>query len=168
LFKAWGAVGTYGGMLQQAIHLLKYGCHRILADPLADLLHQYLVAGADFPWRRATCIVPVPIHAARKRTRGYNQSELLAHRLSVLTGLAVSDALERTIFVRPQVELSEDERRLNVKNAFRVTRPAEIKGGTILLLDDVSTTCSTVHECSLSLLRAGAARIYVLCLAFDA
>ena len=163
------AVGDYDGVLKEAIHGFKYGGNRILAGPLAQMLHRYLTKAADFPWRRADCIIPVPIHHARQRVRGYNQSELLAEELCGMTGLAlISDAVIRKRHTRPQVEMSGDERRENVKSAFRVTEPSEIKGKIVLLIDDVATTCSTIHECSLALLDAGAFKIYVVCLAFGA
>ena len=64
--------------------------------------------------------------------------------------------------------MSGDERRMNVKTAFRVTKPSDVRGKIVLLVDDVATTCSTVHECSLALLSAGAFKVYVVCLAFGA
>ncbi|HUV03753.1 MAG TPA: ComF family protein [Armatimonadota bacterium] len=155
--------------MREAIHGFKYGGRRILADPLAQTLHNYLTTAADFPWRRADCIVPVPIHPARQRIRGYNQSELLAERLCELTGLPLlRDAVVRRRHTRPQVELSGDERRTNVRGAFRAAKPSELRGKIVLLVDDVATTSSTIHECSLALLSAGAFKVYVVCLAFGA
>ena len=163
------AAGAYSGILRRAIHDFKYGGCRVLADPLAQLLHRYLTTSADFPWRRADCIIPVPIHPARQRIRGYNQSELLAERLSGTTGLPLlRDAVVRKHPTRPQVELSGDERRTNVKAAFQASKPAELKGRIVILLDDVATTGSTIQECSLALLAAGAFKVYVVCLAFGA
>jgi ComF family protein len=141
----------------------------MLAEPLASILYDYLTNSADFPWRRAQCIVPVPIHPERLRVRGYNQSELLAGELSKLVELPlVADAVFRSVRTRPQVELSGDERRSNVKSAFQVTKPEAITGKIVLLVDDVATTCSTVHECSLTIKNVGASKVYVLCLAFGA
>lgn len=163
------AVGRYSGTLREAIHTFKYGGRRVLADPLAHLLHRYLTVSADFPWRRADCVAPVPMHPVHQRIRGYNQTELLAERLCEMTGLPLlRDAVTRWRHTRPQVELSGDERRANVRAAFRAARPAELKGKTVLLVDDVATTCSTIHECSLALLTAGAFKVYVVCLAFGA
>ncbi len=106
------AAGDYSGILREAIHAFKYGGARMLADPLAHVLYRYLNTRADFPWRRTNCIVPVPIHPARQRVRGYNQSELLAERLCEMTGLPLlSNVLVRGQHTRPQVELSGDERR---------------------------------------------------------
>jgi ComF family protein len=163
------AVGLHEGVLRQAIHEFKYNGNRMLADPLAEVLHEYLTRRADFPWRRADCIVPVPIHPARYRLRGYNQSELLAERLSGLARMPlVRNAVVRGRHTRPQVELAGDVRRNNVRTAFRARRPSELRGKVVLLVDDVATTCSTLHECSLALLSAGAFRVYAVCLAFGA
>ncbi len=141
----------------------------MLADPLAHVLYRYLNTRADFPWRRTNCIVPVPIHPARQRVRGYNQSELLAERLCEMTGLPLlSNVLVRGQHTRPQVELSGDERRENVKAAFQAAEPSQVKGKIVLLVDDVATTCSTIHECSLALLSGGAFKVYAVCLAFGA
>lgn len=168
-FTAARAAGDYSGTLREAIHAFKYSGLRVLADPLAHVLYRYLTMRADIPWRRADCIAPVPIHPARQRVRGYNQSGLLAECLSDMTGLPLlKGVLVRSRFTKPQVELSGDERRLNVEAAFGVTKPAEVKGKTVLLIDDVATTCSTIHECSLALLAGGALRVYVVCLAFGA
>ncbi|HET6455277.1 MAG TPA: ComF family protein [Armatimonadota bacterium] len=163
------AAGVYTGVIREAIHAFKYGGARMLADPLAQVLYRYLTVYADIPWRRAECIVPVPIYPARKRVRGYNQSELLAERLGVMTGLPLAaDAVVRKRHTRPQVELSREERLTNVAGAFGVRKPELIRGKIVLLVDDVATTCSTIHECSLALLEAGARKVYVACLAFGA
>lgn len=140
----------------------------MLAEPLAKLLHRYLTEDADFPWESADVVVPVPIHPTKRRQRGYNQSELLAEELCRLTGKPLlSDALIRQMRTRSQVELSGQQRRENMRNAFKVTKPEETRGRIVLLVDDVTTTCSTAHECSLALLRGNAAKVYVICLALD-
>ena len=167
-FTAARAVGHYGGVLREAIHEFKYGGRRMLADLLAEMLHRYLTVRSDFPWRRADCIIPMPIHHARERIRGYNQSELICRKLTELTGLpTLADAVHRH-HTRPQVELSGDERRKNVHGAFYVPDRSAVNGKVVLLVDDVATTCSTIHECSLALIDAGARRVYVVCLAFGA
>lgn len=166
-FTAARALGIHEGVLRQAIHAFKYNGARMLADPLARLLHKYLTTRCDIPWRCADWIVPVPIHPARFRLRGYNQSELLACCLSHITGMPVlSNAISRVRYTRPQVELSGPQRRENVKAAFRVTRLEAVRGKKLLVVDDVATTTSTLHECSLALSHSGASRIYTLCLAF--
>jgi ComF family protein len=160
-------VGEYSGVLRDAIHQFKYNGHRMLAADLAGLMYKYLTTRSDFNSKGVDLIVAVPIHPVKKRLRGYNQSELLANELSRLTGIpASSRTVERFRQTRAQVELSREERLRNVSGAFKVASPEQLAGKKLLLIDDVSTTCSTVHECSLALRSGGASRVQVLCLAF--
>jgi ComF family protein len=139
----------------------------MLAPSLAGLLHKYMMTRCDVSYNSVDLILPVPIHDAKRRLRGYNQSQLLAAELSGLCGIPGEwKAVKRRASAHAQVELSRSERLRNVQGAFRVVLPEVIRGKRILLIDDVATTCSTVHECSLALLDAGASRVYVLCLAF--
>jgi ComF family protein len=162
-------VGKYDGALKEAIHRFKYDGVRILAEPFAKLMHDYLTNFADFPWRLANIVIPVPIHPIRQRIRGYNQSELLAERLSRTLGLPiVADAVIRHRYTPPQVSLPGDLRRVNVQGAFRVVKPLVVQNKIVLLVDDVATTCSTIHECSTAILSAGALAVFVVCLAFGA
>lgn len=168
-FSVARAAGKYEGTLREAIHKFKYDGARMLAKPLADLMFEYLSVHTDIPWRKADFIVPVPIHPARERQRGYNQSYLLAECLSEKTGKPLlADSIVRRCYTPPQVGLSGELRKTNVRGAFAVSSHSEFQGKTILLVDDVSTTCSTVHECSITMLQSGAATVYVACLAFGA
>lgn len=163
------AAGKYSGVLRRLVHEFKYGGARCLAEPLAKVIFEFLAKSNDFRWDKSDFIISVPIHPARRRVRGYNQSELLADHLSHLTGIsALNDVIIRNRYTNPQVWLSREQRMVNMKDAFCVNHTEPIKDSTILLIDDVSTTSSTIHECSLELLKEGAARIYVVCLAFDA
>jgi len=167
-FTAARAAGEYSGVLKEAVHHFKFNGHRMLAPILADLFYAYLIHSTDFPWRSADVIIPIPIRNARKRERGYNQSELLAEELSRLINKPLArNAVKRIGSSHPQVNLSREERLKNVKGAFQVVFPSELVKKKVLLIDDVATTCSTVHECSRTLLDAGASKVYVLCLAFD-
>jgi ComF family protein len=110
--------------------------------------------------------MPVPLHVSRLRWRGFNQAQLLATPLARQAGVPLDAlSLERIRHTRPQVELTEAERRRNVAHAFRVTRPGRVHRRRILLVDDVYTTGATVDECSRELKRAGAASVDVLVLA---
>ncbi|MBP6962895.1 MAG: ComF family protein [Armatimonadetes bacterium] len=164
--KARGAA-EYDAPLREAIHEFKYNGRRMLARPLGEMMHRYLDGHDGVPWLKAECIIPVPIHPIRQRLRGYNQSELLARHLSERTDIPlVADLLIRSRHTKPQVLCSREERRTNLVKAFRVVNPAAICGKTVLLVDDVSTTGSTIHEASIALRRAGVERIYALCLAY--
>jgi predicted amidophosphoribosyltransferase len=98
----------------------------------------------------------------RKRTRGYNQSELLARELAEASGLTVEPAaLRRARQTPPQVQQpDEDARRRNVRGAFAPGRRPV--GGAVLLVDDVATTGATLDACARVLLNAGAQRVYCL------
>ena len=111
-------------------------------------------------------IIPVPLSLARLRNREYNQSLLLADRLSQARNIPFSyDNLVRTRETAPQTELSRAVRLKNLRRAFAVRRPADITGQRILLVDDVFTTGTTVNECAKALRKAGAADVYVCTLA---
>ena len=93
--------------------------------------------------------------------RGYNQAVLLAKTVSEETEIPlISKAIIKTQKTRPQHTLSFIERRRNLEGAFRVVRPEMIRGKTVLLCDDVTTSGNTLNECSLSLLEAGAKAVY--------
>ena len=151
--------------LRQAIHALKYEDRPQLAEPLG----RYLVAAfRQKPWTAISndidAVVPVPLHSERFAERGYNQSELLAAKLSTDCGLPLQPAwLMRIRPTRQQVGLSPSERQTNVVGAFRAT--ADVAGKTLLLVDDVYTTGSTLEACARAALDAGAHAVYALTLA---
>lgn len=128
-----------------------------LKEFFADKLAQSLVG---FP--EIDCIVYVPLTKLSLIKRGYNQSRLLASSLSVRVQTPVLyNAIKRVKRGRAQKGLTQKERVENVKGAFKVTKRNEIKGKSVLLIDDVMTTGSTVNEVSRILLKAGAAKVYV-------
>jgi ComF family protein len=99
-------------------------------------------------------IVPVPLHAKRERARGYNQAALLARELGSHLSLPVSEEiLARVKATIPQVGLDIQQRQANVSAAFGCVRP-DLAGRTVLLVDDVCTSGSTL-EAAASALRDG-------------
>ena len=109
----------------------------------------------------ADCIVPVPLHPNRQRERGYNQSALLAKELSKKTGVPVrEDLLIRVKDTPMQSHATKAEREKNVKNAFRASE--NCAGMTIVLVDDVRTTGSTLKECAKQLKKHGAKAVYAV------
>jgi ComF family protein len=108
----------------------------------------------------------VPLHPRRLRWRGFNQSVLLGREISRRYNIALDRfALRRITATPPQSQLTVDERRRNVRDAFAVHPERPVKNKTILLVDDVYTSGATVNECSRALQRAGAKEVYVLTLA---
>ncbi|MDO8673796.1 MAG: ComF family protein, partial [Dehalococcoidia bacterium] len=152
----------YDGAIRAGILSLKYKGVRSLAEPLGKQLGSYLTNNS-LP---ADVIVPVPLHPRRMRERGYNQSALLARRVSEMSGLTILDkALARIKDTPAQVRsASAEERRQNVQGAFQALAEA-VKGARILVVDDVCTTGSTLEACSLALRAAGAKSVWGLTLA---
>jgi len=111
-------------------------------------------------------MLPVPLHRRKLRQREFNQSALFVRYLSKYTGIpAIFDCLIKVRDTMPQVELSAEQRRKNLRNAFEVSDKGLIHGKDLLLVDDVLTTGATVRECSRILKKAGAKGIYVITLA---
>ena len=152
------------GTIRDAVHSLKYRNLRAAAPELGQLLAQYL----DSHPMPVKVIVPVPLHPRRLRSRGYNQSELLARELGKLTGLPVNNRLlARTKNTPSQVSLAnQEERRRNTAGSFACAGDAA--GQKILLLDDVATTGSTISACAAALKTGGAASVWGLVLAREA
>jgi len=154
----------YEGPIRDLIHSFKYSHHTHLRYPLALLtlegLREFLTE------QEPHTIVPVPLHRSRLRQRGFNQAVLLGRVLSHNLSVPMTpDLLVRTRRTEPQVELSAEKRRLNVKGAFSVKKPGLVVGKRVLLLDDVMTTGSTMDECAKELKKAGALSVIALTIA---
>lgn len=106
-------------------------------------------------------IIPVPIHPARRRERGYNQAEAIASGVQMVLGIPVwQDAICRTRYTQSQTTLSAEERRINTRNAFGAgPRAALLRGTHLLVVDDVFTTGSTLNSVARAALDHGAARV---------
>jgi len=155
------SVAYFDGVLRQAIHRLKYGNLQAVAIPLGRFMAEYWKAH-HIP---AEVIVPVPLHISRLRERGYNQATLLARELGKSIGLPVSEnSLVRVRATRPQVGLNAQERKENVRHAFRCTN-AELRHKQVLLVDDVYTTGATLEACSVTLHQIGVRSVWALTLA---
>ena len=109
--------------------------------------------------------MPVPVHPSRKRKRGYNQAELLAGVISRRTGIPVrQDLIVRQKKTVPQKELDEKQRQNNLKKAFKIIKN-DVKLDTIVIIDDIYTTGSTINAMATMLHIAGISRIYYAALA---
>jgi ComF family protein len=141
--------GEYAGALRGLIHLLKYdrvlSAAPVLGRLLAEAIGQLQGGGEDF-W---PLIVPVPLHASKRGERGFNQAELIARaakkrlpeRFEIADGL-----LKRERPTHSQVGLTREERVANMRGAFRVT-DQRVKGRTVIVVDDVMTTGTSVPGC---------------------
>ena len=148
------AIGPYRSGLQTIVQALKYGARTSLARPLA---HRMQAAGSHV-LRGANALVPVPLHRSRRRQRGFNQATDLARHL----GLPVLHALTRSRRTPPQADLPAARRHGNVRGAFAIRSGTDVRGLTLVLVDDVSTTGATLDACARPLLDAGAADVRAL------
>ena len=151
----------FEGPVREAVHRLKYRGWRVAAPILGGLLASYFER-QNLP---GEILVPVPLHPRRLRSRGYNQSNLLAIEMGKLLDLPVDQSLlVRSEDSQPQVETrSRDDRRRNVANSFHA--PNSITSRAVLLVDDVSTTGSTLFACAAILKDAGASSVVGVVLA---
>lgn len=156
------AVALYTAPLAQVIHRFKYqGQTHALAS-----FHALLALLPEAVAQPPELILPVPLHDRKLRQRGFNQAALLARAFFPREKKRVrTDLLRRERDTEPQTSLSGKARRQNLKNAFALREPGEVRGKRVLLVDDVFTTGTTVNECARVLKKAGAARVEVLTLA---
>ena len=156
------SVYRFDGTVRRAVHDLKYRSIKSLSDPLAALMANYL-QGNKVP---GDTFIAVPLHSRRLRQRGYNQSALLAGKLSKLTAMPICEAgLLRVKDSLPQARtINVDERRKNVKSAFSC-QGSELKGKSLILIDDVCTSGATLEACAVALKKAGAVSVWGFTLA---
>jgi ComF family protein len=148
-YDATTAVLAYDFPADALVHALKFRGELALAPFLGRLLLK-AIQHQQFDY-----VIPVPLSSARLRSRGFNQAVEIARHLA--RGRLDLDACVRDQDAAPQMELPWDERRRNVRGAFRCRRP--LTGATVAVVDDVMTTGATLDEIARTLKRAGAARV---------
>jgi ComF family protein len=151
------AAFAHEGMLRRALQRLKYGGSGRIAVPLARAAAPALEALTRVCGSHA--LVPVPVHAARQRQRGYNQAALLAGALGKERGLAVCDILERRRATARQHGLGKAARLHNLRGAFAL-RDGARPPPSLILVDDILTTSATLESCAQVLREAGAVSVY--------
>lgn len=149
------AIGPHEDVLRSVVHSLKYDGRRSLAAPLGTLMRErcrWVLEGA-------TVAVPVPLHASRRRERGFNQALDLARALD----LPVARAIRRLRATESQTGLSADERHRNIRAAFAASRvpwrASKVDAQVVVLVDDVSTTGATLEECARVVREMGAREV---------
>jgi ComF family protein len=157
------ALGHYTSPFSNLVHQLKYYDRRSLAPALGRPMAGLMMSDATL--KRAELIVPIPLHPARFRERGYNQSQLLAEQVSQLTRVPWNDALKRVRNTRDQVNLKDEARRKNLEGAFALRPEASVRNQKVLLIDDVATTGATLNSAAKALILAGATEVVALVVA---
>ena len=155
------AVAAYRsrGVVRKVMHDFKYSrqvhLRQLLGNWVAEALLDPRLAG-----RRFDLVVPVPLHPARKRERGFNQAELLALELCRASSLKLGSVLQRIRYTTTQTQFDRSERMENLKGAFRLRHGCNVQDLRMLLVDDVLTTGSTLSECASVLKKAGALSVH--------
>ncbi|MCQ2979434.1 MAG: ComF family protein [Clostridia bacterium] len=151
----------YDGVVRFLIQKLKYEKNKKIAYALSELAFEDV---KNFLLKHhVNYIVPMPIHKDRLKERGFNQSELIAKRLSEKLNIPYrTDVIGRSRYTIPQSKLKNEERRDNVKNSFEILNEIEVMGKDIFLVDDIYTTGSTIEECSKVLYEHNTRKVYFL------
>lgn len=134
------------------IHQMKYQHVKNIAEWCGEFLYNTTV----FP--KTDLITFVPLHPLRQRERGFNQSHLIAEKVARLSGVPCLPTLRKIIPSQNQVEIHDRNHRLqNVQNVFEIIKKDGVERKSVLLIDDVATTGTTLNECA-RILKANGAR----------
>jgi ComF family protein len=150
--------------MRKLIHQLKYKGAKDIGFELGRIYANSLKSSGFLDG--VDLIIPVPLHPAKKRKRGFNQSEIISRGISDVTGIPLNTvSLLRKNISDTQTRKSRYSRWTNVEGIFRVEEQAGIEGCHILLVDDVITTGSTLEACADEILKAGGTTVSVAALA---
>ncbi len=154
------AVYEYSGPMKKAMYRFKYSNRRCYVSAFTEDSEQVL--GGWIREIRPDVIVPVPMYEKKKRMRGYNQAEVLANSISARFDIPFDKAIvKRRADTTPMKELSRENRRENLKNAF-ILGKSDVKFNCVLIVDDIYTTGATVDAVAQVLRGAGVSHIYAL------
>jgi len=156
------AVGLYRGALRESVLMLKRQPY--VPRHVVSLLE---AAALRAPLSSSTRVVPVPLHAKRLKSRGFNQASIVAEVVSKAMKLPLDEVslVRVSTTEKYRAGLDRKGRHDTVAGAFTVTHPRLIEGENILLVDDVFTTGATVSACAEALVAAGAGNVYILTIA---
>ncbi|GAB3892661.1 ComF family protein [Spirosoma agri] len=153
------------GIVQKLIHQIKYKGQKEAAKEIAEWYGSQLKAESDLI-QDIDVLIGVPLHKSRQQQRGYNQADWIAEGLAEALGVpARTDLLIQKRFKESQTRKNRIERWQNVNTVFAVPNPEEIRGKTVVIVDDVLTTGATIEACAIELLQAGCKSVGVLTLA---
>ncbi|MCF7794712.1 MAG: ComF family protein [Candidatus Cloacimonetes bacterium] len=158
------SVYGFNKVMQKFIHDLKYDEMIRIADFLGQKAAELLLELK--PFSKIDIIAPVPLHSVKKRHRGFNQAEMLARKIASELKIEHNpNLIIRKRFTQTQTKLGRSERQQNVKGAFELNSKYEIKGKTVLVVDDVFTTGSTLNSISLLLKKHKVSQVFAFTLA---
>lgn len=153
------------GKVQRLLHQLKYNNHPEIGNVLGRVYGEEL--RQHYFDQRIDLIIPVPLHASRKRKRGYNQSAEFGKGLSQsLNKPCQEDVLVRITKTETQTKKTKLRRWQNVSEVFHVVKPEQLKQQNVLLIDDVITTGATIEACAQMLLAAGCRSVSIASIAY--
>jgi len=158
------AACQYEGLLKQSIRLFKYKGVHSLSGAFSSLILDFVDRNIDM--KKIDTIIPIPLHSAKKRERGFNQAYLLSLPIAKRYNISIStNNLVKTRLTKAQSNLNRTQRLKNLKNAFTVKDAGSLKGKRVLIVDDVYTTGTTVNKAAYALRKAGVSDIKVVALA---
>ena len=157
------AVYYYQGQIKSSLLAFKFSGDSVYGDIFGKAMAQRITELYGDITFDGVCFVPMTKKA--ERIRGYNQSELLASKISSELSTELLHCLVKTRNSHSQKSLNSSERYENIKDSFALAKGCDIKGKTLILCDDIKTTGSTLRECCDTLLKHGAKEVYCVCLA---
>jgi competence protein ComFC len=161
--RAW-AVCKYKDPIKKCIHLFKYNRNISLVNLLSELAGNYIERFINI--NKIDSVLAVPIHKSKLRQKGFNHSQLIVESIAKRFNKPVSsNNLIKSKATTEQVNLNKQKRLSNLKNSFKVKNLSLLKNKTVLLIDDVYTTGSTINECAKTLKGAEVNKVYALVLA---
>lgn len=151
---------VYQEEMKQSVYQFKYGNKREYADFYGEEITR--VHGKWIRSCSPQVLIPIPLYWLKKRQRGFNQAEILARKIGKLLEIPVETKLvaryKKTV---PQKELSQRERKNNLKKAFKI-RKSNVKLKQVMLVDDIYTTGSTMNEVAKILKQSGVEKVYYI------
>ena len=158
-------MAKFDGSMRKAIHVLKYRRISDLTQTLTDLMLENLWRQKQIP-EFEFIITGVPMFPKKENQRGFNQAAIFAKELAKQVGFEFNDQLlVKVKNTKAQMELSEKERKTNLRGVFKLKSGANVAGCDFLIFDDLRTTGTTLKECAHVLKRAGAGKVWGLTLA---
>lgn len=157
------------GGLREILHNLKYGGLTQLGHELGILLWYRVMKTSVWAerWQQNTLLLPVPMHASRRRNRGYNQTEEIVSGIQRVSGMEVIPeyAVKRIRATMSQTGFSQRERLQNMSGVFKIEDSGFIRDRNIVIIDDVLTTGATMFELAGTLNASGAKAVWILAIA---